>query len=83
MKSISRENHADITEAFNSTSRYVDDLLNIYNVHFQHIVDRMYSAEFKLNKANPFDTKAPFNPYLMVQFQIRFMIKGTISILIL
>ena len=29
MKSLSRENQADIIEAFNSTSRYLDDLLNI------------------------------------------------------
>ena len=27
MKSLSRENQADIIEAFNSTSRYLDDLL--------------------------------------------------------
>ena len=32
MKSLSRENQADITEAFNSTSRYLDDLLNIDNI---------------------------------------------------
>ena len=29
MKSPSRENQADMIEAFNSTSRYLDDLLNI------------------------------------------------------
>ena len=29
MKSLSRENQADIIEAFNSTSRFLDDLLNI------------------------------------------------------
>ena len=34
MKSISRENQADIIEAFNSTSRYLDDLLNIENIRF-------------------------------------------------
>ena len=32
MKSLSRENQADIIEAFNSTSRYLDDLLNIDNI---------------------------------------------------
>ena len=31
MKSLSRENQANIIEAFNSTSRYLDDLLNIDN----------------------------------------------------
>ena len=29
MKPLSRENQADIIEAFNSTPRYLDDLLNI------------------------------------------------------
>ena len=29
MKSLSRENQADVIEAFNSTSSYLDDLLNI------------------------------------------------------
>ena len=33
MKSLSTENQADIIEAFNSTSRYLDDLLNIDNIY--------------------------------------------------
>ena len=48
MKSISRENQADIIKAFNSTSRYLDDLLNIDNIYFEHMVDRIYSAELQL-----------------------------------
>ena len=32
MTSLSRKNQTDITEAFNSTSRYLDDLLNIDNI---------------------------------------------------
>ena len=34
MKSLSRLNQADITEAFNAISRYLDDLLNIDNIYF-------------------------------------------------
>ena len=34
MKPLSRENQADIIEAFNSTSRYLDNLLNIDNIYF-------------------------------------------------
>ena len=34
MKSLSRENQADIIEAFNSTSRYLDNLSNIDNIYF-------------------------------------------------
>ena len=53
MKSLSRENQADIIEAFNSTSRYLDDLLNSDNIYFDQMVDR-------INKANSSDTEAPF-----------------------
>ena len=42
MKSLSRENQADIIEAFNSTSRYLDNLLNIDNIYFDQMVDRIY-----------------------------------------
>ena len=60
MKSISRENQADIIEAFNSTSRYLDDLLNIDNIYFDQMVDRIYPTELQLNRANSSDTEAPF-----------------------
>ena len=46
MKSLSRENQADIIEAFNSTSRYLDDLVNVDTIYFEHMVDRIYPAEF-------------------------------------
>ena len=32
---LSRDNQADIVETFKSTSRYLDDLLNIDNGHFE------------------------------------------------
>ena len=60
MKSLSRENQADILEAFNSTSRYLDDLLNIDNIYFDQMVDRIYPTELQLNRANSSDTEAPF-----------------------
>ena len=60
MKSLSQENQAEIIEAFNSTSRYLDDLLNIDNIYFKHMVDRIYPTELQLNKANSSDTEAPF-----------------------
>ena len=60
MKSLSRENQADIIEAFNSTSRYLDDLLNIDNIYFDKMVDRIYPTELQLNRANSSDTEAPF-----------------------
>ena len=60
MKSLSPENQADIIEAFNSTSRYLDDLLNIDNIYFEQLVNWIYSAELKINKTNSSDTEAPF-----------------------
>ena len=60
MKSLSRENQADIIVAFNSTSRYLDDLSNIDKIYFDQMVDRIYPTELKLNRANSSDTKAPF-----------------------
>ena len=59
MKSFSRENQADIIEAFNSTSRYLDDLLNIDNIYFDQMVDRVYPTELQLNRANSSDSEAP------------------------
>ena len=60
MKSLSPENQADIIEVFNSTSRYLDNLLNIDNIYFEQMVNRIYPAELQLNKANSSDTEAPF-----------------------
>ena len=60
MKSLSCENQADIIEAFNSTSRYLDDLLNIDNIYFDQMVDRIYPTELQLNRTNSSDTEAPF-----------------------
>ena len=34
MDSLNHDNQADVIEAFNSTSRYLDDLLNIDNPYF-------------------------------------------------
>ena len=59
MKSLSRENQADIIKGFISTSRYLDDLLNIDNISFDQIVDLIYPTELQLNRANSSDTEAP------------------------
>ena len=50
---------SDIIDAFNSTSTYLDDLLNTENIYFDQMVDRIYPTELKLNRANSSDTKAP------------------------
>ena len=77
MKSLSRENRADIIEAFYSTSRYLDDLLNIDNIYFGHKAYCIYPTEIQLTAANSSDTEAPF-----LEFPPKVMINGTILILI-
>ena len=51
MLSLSDNNQADIIEAFNSTSRYLDDLLNIDDPYFEQMVGQIYPTELQLNKA--------------------------------
>ena len=60
MLSLPDNNQTDIIEAFNSTSRYLDDLLNIDNPYFQQMVGQIYLTELQLNKAKSSDTEAPF-----------------------
>ena len=77
MKSLSRENQADIIESFNSTPRYLDDLLNIDNIFFDQMVDRIYPTELQINRANSFNTEVP-----ILDLNLKFIINGTILILI-
>ena len=57
MRSLSDVKQAEIIEAFKSTSRYLDDLLNI---DFEGKVNRIYPPELQLNKVNTSDTEAQF-----------------------
>ena len=59
MLSLSANNQSDVIEAFNSTSRYLDDLLNMDNPYFEQMVGQIYPTELQ-NKANSSDTEAPF-----------------------
>ena len=60
MLSLSEDNQSDVIEAFNSTSRYLDDLLSIDNNFFDSMVNRLYPSELQLKKANASDTEASF-----------------------
>ena len=60
MLSLSDNNQTDIIEAFNSISRYLDDLLNIDNPYFEQMVGQIYPTELQLKKANSSDTEALF-----------------------
>ena len=46
---LSDINQTDIIGAFNSTSRYLDDLLNIDNPYLEQMVGQIYPTELQLN----------------------------------
>ena len=60
MMSLSDDRQAYAIDAFNTTSRYLDDILNINNVYFDNMVSQIYPSELQLNKANTSDTEAAF-----------------------
>ena len=39
---LSDDKQADVIDAFNTTSRYLDDTLNINNVYFDNMVSQIY-----------------------------------------
>ena len=60
MMSLSDDKQSDVIDAFNTTSRYLDDILNINYVYFENMVSQIYPSELQLNKANTSDTEAAF-----------------------
>ena len=56
MLSLSDDNQSEVIQAFNSTFRYLDDLLIIDNTFFDSMVNRIYPSKLQLNKANVSDT---------------------------
>ena len=86
MTFLSDVKQAEIIEAFKSTSRYLDDLLNIDNLYFECMVNRIYPPEQQLNKANTSDTEPQFwiCIYLFQTdlFHLKFMISAMTLILI-
>ena len=49
MMSLSDDKQADVIDAFNTTSRYLDDILNINNVYFDNMVSQIFPSELQLN----------------------------------
>ena len=50
MMSLSDDKQADIIYAFNTTTRYLDNILNISNAYFDTMVSQIYSSELQLIK---------------------------------
>ena len=55
---LSDDKQADVIDAFNTTSRYRDDILNINDVYFDNMVSQIYPSEHQLNTAKTSDTEA-------------------------
>ena len=77
------DNEADIIEAFNSTSRDLDDLFNIDNHYFEGNVNKIYPAELLLNNTVKLIIKIPRPPFwiniylfLTVLFPLDFVINA-------
>ena len=60
MLPLSDAYQSEVIETFNSTSRYLDDLLKIDNNFFDSMINHIYPSELQLNKANMSDTEASF-----------------------
>ena len=60
MVSLSDDKQADVIDAFNTTSRYLYDILNINNVYFDNMVGHIYPSELQFNKVNTSNTEAAF-----------------------
>ena len=60
MMSLSDNKQVDVIDAFNTTSRYFDDILNINNVYYDNMLSQIYHSELKLSKANTSDKEATF-----------------------
>ena len=50
MISLSDDKQADIIVAFNTTSRYLDDILDINKIYFDNMVGQIYPSALQLNK---------------------------------
>ena len=71
MMSLPDDKQAGVIDAFNTTSRYLDDILNINNVYFDNMVSQMNPLEPQLNKANTSDTEAAFlDLHLTISYDI-------------
>ena len=56
MLSLSEDTKSEVIEAFNSTSRYVDDLFNI-DKKFDSTINHISPSKFQLNKVNVLHTE--------------------------
>ena len=63
MMSLSDDKQADVINALNTTSRYLDDILNINNVYIDSMVSQIYPSKHQLN------SKLDFNLSCAMEFR--------------
>ena len=61
MMSLSDDKQADVIEAFNTTSRYLDDTLNIDNVYFDTFLDLHLSISNDIVSTKTYDKRDDFD----------------------
>ena len=66
------DNQDEIVEAFNSTFRYLDNLLKIDNPYFEGMFNQIHPPGLQLDKANTSDTDPPFwDLHLFISFSFQ------------
>ena len=66
--SLYDNNQADVIDASNSRSRYIDDLLNTDSPYFERMVGQIYPTEFQFKKTKfLFGTEANFFGLVLVR----------------
>ena len=83
MKNLSSDNSADVIKAFNLTSRYLDNLLNIDNPYFEGMVNQIYPPELQLNKLIFQIPRPPFWIYIYLFLTALFHPKIMINVMTL
>ena len=68
--SLSENNQSDVIEAFSSTPRYLDDLLNIDNNFLDSMVNHIYPSELQLIKST---CQIPM-PYFWIYIYLYWMV---------
>ena len=77
MVSLSDDKQADVIDAFNTTSRYLENILNINTIYFDNMVSQIYPSEPQLKP----HFKTCICQFLMILFLQKFMISMTTLIL--
>ena len=85
MLHLSPDSQLNVIEAFNNTSRYLDDILNMNNDFFDRMVHEIYPKELTLTKSSLEPTHATFLDLDIHLFEgkcvTKHMIRGMILIL--